>query len=152
MRSFPEARTYFQQARLVADLGCGTGSSAIFAHGMSPNADIVTVDNQHKPYPEVIELLNGKHQSHHLETVQRFLDTTDQVFDVVYIVKASHAIKETDVAKLAQHTDRNGFVLQIDGDVELPANMRDFYDPVWFDKFEYQDGKAMIVNALWKRK
>ncbi len=152
MRAFPEARAFFQQAKLVADLGCGTASSTIFAHGLSPNAEIITVDNQHKPYSEVVELLQGKHQAHHLETIQRFLSNTDQTFDVVYIVKASHAVKEGDVEKLAKHTNANGFILQIDGDVELPPNMSNYYDPVWFDKYEYQGGEAMIVNALWRRK
>jgi trans-aconitate methyltransferase len=151
MHVVQEAKAFFNAADLVADLGCGTGASTIFAHKMTPNAGIVTVDVQNTPFPEVIELLEGKHIEHHRESIQDFLNETPLIFDALFIVKASHAIREGDAEKLAAHTKPGGYLLQIDGDVTFPAEMNNYWNPVWFDKDDFS-GTYTVVNALWQKK
>ena len=141
----PEARDFFERAQMVADLGCGTGASTLFIARICPSAKIVTVDNSTQPLDAVTQKLGKRFQNHFPVSVHEFLKKSHQKFDVMFLVKSSHALRSGDCQKLAEHTKKDGYLMQVDGDVKLPEQIGEYFQQLWIDE------QPITINSLWRK-
>ncbi len=130
----PDIQNVFKTARIIGDLGSGTGASALFEHRICPDARIITIDNAKRPFSEILRLLEGKHEEHQFISIAQFALTNKKQFDILFAVKSSHAIKSGDIEGLTKCLKPKGFLFQIHGDVELPPIVSQYFVPVWGER------------------
>jgi hypothetical protein len=148
----PEVQNIFANATKVCDLACGSGASTIFISRHCPQADIVTVDIHKSPFPEIVQLLKGKHLRHEDDTASNFLSKTNDAFDIVFLVKAPNVLKPEDCANLAKCVRNKGLVLELYDDVSLPKEMSQYFEPI-YDISDYSRGPSwQQINIVWRKK
>lgn len=144
-RTYPEMRGRFDGAARVCDLGSGYGASTLFAADLCPNAMITTVDDRKGPFFEVLNAIGKRYKTHIKCEIGEFLRGNKETFDVIFVVKSSHTLRDSDCEYLARCVARGGYVFQIDGDIELPREMYKYFNPIYISS----DG---MEDVLWEKK